>query len=265
MIIHKGKDSQAEEILTNADLIICIDFNAPSRVKKLEKSLTESGARKILLDHHPEPENFTDFGISKIKSSSASEVVMEFIELADWDSFLDKKTAEILYTGIMTDTLNFSINTAGAQTFERVGKLLALGIDKERIFDSVYNTYSWERLQLMGYLISQKTHLIEEHNVAYIVFEKPDKKFYNYKPGDHDGIVNIPLSVEKVKASILFMEMNDKIKISLRSKSGFDVNLLARKYFNGGGHTLAAGGSLTIDTKDIPSYLENALNNFKEE
>jgi phosphoesterase RecJ-like protein len=266
IITHKAneKDSPAVKTLLEADLILCIDFNAPSRVKALEKTLRESKAVKILMDHHPEPEDFAEYTLSKTESSSASEIVFEFMEWAGLRQFFDKETAMILYTGIMTDTLNFSINTAGKKTFRRIAELLDFGINKEKIYDAVYNTFSWERMQLTGHLINNKTKLIEEHQVAYTIFEKSDKEKFNYKLGDHEGIVNIPLSVQNVKASLIFMENDNKIKVSLRSKAGFDVNALARKYFDGGGHRQAAGGTLHIKVEEIPEFLKNALDNFEK-
>ncbi len=267
IVTHKNneKDSPAVKHLQEADLILCIDFNAPSRVKALEDTLRKSEAIKILMDHHPEPEDFAEYALSKTESSSASEVVFEFMEWAGLRQFFDKETAMILYTGIMTDTLNFSINTAGKKTFGRIAELLDFDINKEEIYDAVYNTFSWSRMQLMGHLISNKTTFIEEHQVAYTIFEKSDKEKFNYKLGDHEGIVNIPLSVQNVKASVIFMENDNKIKVSLRSKAGFDVNALARKYFDGGGHQQAAGGTLHIKVEEIPKFLKNALDNFEKE
>ena len=263
IIIDNESGKEAKKTITDADIIFCIDFNAPSRVKNLENTLTDSQATKILLDHHPQPENFVDYAISKTETSSASEIVFDFLEIANYQKYLDKDTATAIYTGIMTDTLNFSIETAGKRTFKVVSQLLEYEIEKNNIHNNVYNTYSWNRLQLVGYLLNTKMEINEKHKIAYITFTESDKEKYNYKLGDIEGVVNMPLSVKDVRASVLFTENADGIKVSLRSKKGFDVNKFARTYFNGGGHKRAAGGRLKINLKELPQYLTDSLDSFE--
>ena len=85
----------------------------------------------------------------------------------------------------------------------------------------------------------------------------------NYKKGDTEGFVNIPLSIKNIHVSVLFIEFKDGIKISFRSQGSFDVNVFAKKYFNGGGHKNAAGGFL--DHKNIFNaldYFSMSLNEF---
>ncbi len=254
-----------EEFLQNADLIFCIDFNAPSRVKILEKALTEASATKIILDHHPQPDDFAEFILLKPELSSASEVVCDFVELLDYKKFINKNSATHLYTGIMTDTQNFSIETAGAKTFTIASELLQYNIDKIQIYNQVYNTYSRNRFKLMAHLLNDKTFFIDEHKVAYIIFSREDKVKYNYTTGDHEGIVNIPLSIKDTEVSFIFMENLDNIKVSIRSKGNFDVNKFARKYFNGGGHKKAAGGNIDMKLEKIAEFLQEKLEEYAKE
>lgn len=263
IIIDTDNGKEAKKTITEADLIFCIDFNDPSRVKNLEQTLKDSKATKVLLDHHPQPEDFTDFAISKTKSSSASEVVFDFLEIADFQNYLTKDTAAAIYTGMLTDTLNFSIETAGKKTFKVVSQLMEYEFDKNKIHENIYNTYSWNRLQLVGYLLSTRMNIIEKHKIAYIILTESDKEKFNYKLGDIEGVVNMPLSVKEIRASVLFTEKEDEIKASLRSKNDFNVNKFARKYFNGGGHERAAGGRIKISVEELPKYLSDSLDSFE--
>jgi phosphoesterase RecJ-like protein len=110
--------------------------------------------------------------------------------------------------------------------------------------------------------------VLTEFNTAYITLSQEELNTYNYKKGDTEGVVNYGLSVNGVKFAAIFIENEAEgiIKISLRSKGNFDVNTLARTYFNGGGHINAAGGRSNLSMEEtiekfksiLPQYL-NAL------
>ncbi len=258
IIEHNNIKQDAEDLLNNADIIFCVDFNSVSRVEKLSDVLKKSSAVKVMLDHHPEPENFPDFIISDTSVSSASEIVYEFI--INWNkSYIDKEIADCIYTGIMTDTLNFSVNSSQRRTFEIIADLLSYGIDKDEIYSQVYNNYSYDRMRLAGYVLNQKMKIIPEYKSSYIILTKDDLKQYNFKQGDQEGFVNLPLSVKGVKIACFFMEKSDCVKVSLRSLEDYDVNKFARKYFNGGGHRNAAGGKLFIDINEVEEYVNRVI------
>lgn len=262
IILFKDQSEQAEHILLHSDLIICVDFNEAKRTEAVETSLLKSNALKIMIDHHPDPGNFADFTFSFTDYSSAAEIVFEFIDFAGLHDYFDKNAATCIYTGIMTDTLNFSVNSSGERTFMNIAKLLSFGIDKETIYDKVYNNFSFNRLRLVGYLLHKKMSLLEKHAFAYIILTKEEMRSFHFNSGDHEGIVNMPLSVKGVDASLLAIEKDDFVKISLRSKFDIDVNHFARQYFNGGGHTNAAGGKLYMDIGKVNDYIISALETY---
>ena len=162
----------------------------------------------------------------------------------------------------MTDTLNFSVNSSRTETFEIVSKLLSFGIDKDFIYDKVYNNFSINRLKLVGYLLYKKMKIIEKHKIAFIIFTKEEMEEFNYKSGDTEGIVNMPLSVSEIDASIIAVEKDDFVKLSLRSKGNIDVNQLARKYFNGGGHKNAAGGRIYKVINESEDYIKKSIDEY---
>lgn len=255
IIIHSQEKSKAENIIEKSDVIICIDFNEAKRTEKLKNILISSKAVKIIIDHHQKSVNFADYILLDTKSSSASEVVYEFIYLLEMDSFMNKNIASCLYTGIMTDTINFSVNSSRKRTFEIVGNLLDFGVDKDKIYANIYNNYSVSRMRLAGYVLDKKMKILQKYNIAYIILSKKELEKYNYKNGDHEGFVNFPLSIKGINISCFFIEKNDFIKLSLRSTGIFDVNKLSRKYFNGGGHINAAGGKLFINIDEVENYI----------
>jgi phosphoesterase RecJ-like protein len=96
--------------------------------------------------------------------------------------------------------------------------------------------------------------ILPEFNTAYIYLSKGDLEKYKYLKGDTDGFVNIPLAINGINFSTLFMEKDGFIKLSFRSKGSFDVNEFAEKYFSGGGHKNAAGGEYIDSLKNTIKF-----------
>jgi len=262
IIVFNEQKELASKLLKNADIVFCIDFNSSHRVDKAQKVLENTKAIKFLIDHHPEPNTNAEFVFSDTSVSSASELVYEFIRETYLSEFFNKDAATCIFTGIMTDTLNFSVNSSRQETFAIVGELLAYKIDKSFIYDKVYNNFSVDRLRLVGYLLYKKMQVIEKYKFAYIIFTEDEMKQFNFNEGDHEGIVNMPLSVSEINASIIAVEKDDFVKLSLRSKGKVDVNKLAQKYFNGGGHKNAAGGKVFTTINKIEEYIKKSVEEY---
>jgi phosphoesterase RecJ-like protein len=99
--------------------------------------------------------------------------------------------------------------------------------------------------------------VLPELRTAYIFLTKADLIEYNYKKGDTEGFVNMPLSIMGIDFTALFVEKKGFIKLSFRSKGSFAVSDFAFAHFKGGGHRNAAGGE-HYDT------LENTIRYFLE-
>jgi bifunctional oligoribonuclease and PAP phosphatase NrnA len=239
-IFTKNK-AAATETIKQADLLFLLDFNTLSRAGKAEEFIKDSDAFKVLIDHHPEPENFADVIYSDTLSSSTAELVYRFIELTGNLGSVSATEATCLYTGIMSDTGSFNFNSSQPETYRVLSELLKLGIDKDYIYSKVYDNFSESRLRLLGYCLDQKMVVIDKFKTAYISLSLKEKKMYNYTRGDSEGFVNYPLSIKGIDFAAFFMENDDHIKLSFRSKGNFDTNVFA-KNFNGGGHVNASGG-----------------------
>ncbi len=262
IIVFNEQEDAVSKLLNDADIVFCIDFNSAHRVDKAQKVLENTKAIKFLIDHHPEPDTNAEFIFSDTSVSSASELVYEFIKETNLSELFNKDAATCIFTGIMTDTLNFSVNSSRQETFAIVGELLAYKIDKAFIYDKVYNNFSIDRLRLVGYLLYKKMKVIEKHKYAYILFTEAEMEQFNFNEGDHEGIVNMPLSVSDIDASIIAVEKDDFVKLSLRSKGDVDVNMLARRFFNGGGHKNAAGGRVFTTINDIEDYILKSIDEY---
>lgn len=265
-------DAQQEEcdaFITEADIIFTLDFNALHRTGNMETILKASEGIKIMIDHHQQPDDYAKYMFSDVTMSSTCEMVYHFFAKLDTLESIDKDIATCLYVGIMTDTGSFRFRSTTSTTHRIIADLIDKGADNTQIHNNVYDTNSYNRLQLLGCALSN-LNVIPEYRAAYITLSQDELQKLEYKKGDTEGFVNYALSLDNIVLAAIFIEDKNQgiIKISLRSKGDFSVNELSRQHFNGGGHTNAAGGK--SDT-DLPSTVEkfisilphysNALNN----
>jgi len=246
-------------LIENADLIIMLDFNQSDRLGEAEEFVLSSRAKKVIIDHHLNPENFADLVISDPSKCSTSELIHELVCEINGAKFMNRSYAEALYVGIITDTGNFEHGSYSARTFRIVADLLDTGILKEKIINLIYNNFSSDRLRLQGFALNQRMVVIPEFKSAYIYLSKDDLKSYNHVKGDTEGFVNMPLSIKGIHFSALFIEKDNFIKLSFRSKGKFPSNEFASKYFSGGGHLNASGGEYNDTLENTIAYFLKVL------
>ena len=243
VLIFNEDNRKCSSLIFEADIIFCVDFNNLDRLNEAGTLVMQSKAVKILIDHHLYPSPHFDLKISINRTSSTSEIIYDFIIASGDQALLDKSIAECIYAGIITDTGSFSYSCNYVKTYETVAHLYKLGIDGEHIHRLIYDTYSENRLRLLGYSISDKLVVLSEFNTAYITLSKEELQRFEYRVGDTEGVVNYALSMKNINLAALFMERDGVVKISFRSKGNFSVDELARNHFNGGGHRNASGAN----------------------
>ena len=192
-------------MIEGADLIIMLDFNQSGRLGEAEDYVVASKAKKVVIDHHLNPENFADLIISDPTKCSTSELVHEVICEINGAKFMNRSYAEALYVGIITDTGNFEHGSYSSRTFRIVADLLDTGIEKEKIINLIYNNFSSDRIRLQGFALNQRMVVMPEYKTAYIYLSKNDLKEYNHVKGDTEGFVNMPLSIKGINFSALFI------------------------------------------------------------
>ncbi|MDD3322308.1 MAG: DHH family phosphoesterase [Paludibacter sp.] len=263
MVYEENKET-SEEFLAGADLIFALDFNDPKRMGNLSDAVMATTVPKILVDHHLHPSDFADVVISLPELSSTSELIFRLIcRLGDF-SKINLAGAECIYTGMMTDTGGFTYNSNKQEIYTIISELIKLGVDKDDIYRKVFNTYSADRLRLMGFCLYKKMKIYPEYKAALITLTAKELSMFNFKNGDSEGFVNIPLSIEGVDFSVFMREDNERIKLSFRSQGTFPANKVATDLFNGGGHLNAAGAESSASMSDTVAKFEDALENYKD-
>lgn len=259
------KPERAAEIIARANLIVCLDFNTLSRVDKLAPAIEASPARKALIDHHLHPDDFAEVTISRPDASSTCYLLYHVIRAMGYAKFIDRLTADAIYTGMMTDTGGFAYNSNDPGLYEVIADLLHRGTDKDRIYKHVFNTESENRLRLCGYALYKKMVTFPQHKCALITLSRSELKEFGYSKGDTESLVNRPLSMPDVMWSV-FMRQDDEnfVKVSTRSKGRFPVNTVCETLFGGGGHVNAAGGEFYGSLDDAVRILVEAMPQFDE-
>lgn len=262
--VYDKEADNCEHMLDVSDFVVILDFNHISRAGLMQNTLKKLSTNKILIDHHRDTDidNFYCV-LSETAVSSTSELVAETI-LHYGDHYLDESIATNLLVGIMTDTGSFSHSIFRPETFAICAKLIEKSIPYNQIHQYVYDTFSENRLRLLGYSISNKMEILDDYATAIISLDKEELSRFDYQVGDTEGVVNYPLSLKKIKMSVLVTERQGVIRLSFRSKGDFSVHEVAGKYFNGGGHTNAAGGTLTCSMEAALEKLHQILPEYQE-
>jgi phosphoesterase RecJ-like protein len=225
--------------LMECEALVFVDGNHPSRFGLAGEFAEKSSKPLFMIDHHPDPAAIFSLTVSVVSASSTSELVFDLYR--EDLSKLDLPAAEALYAGIITDTGSFRFDSVTAATHEATAIMIRqTGLKTEPIHRKVYDGKTLNQLQLMARVLnSAELH----HNGRFASLKvsatvlRETMTSYN----DIEGFVNFALAIRGVQAAVIFSEMDNKIKLSLRSNSDVDVNIWAR-HFNGGGHAKAAGG-----------------------
>ncbi len=263
-LIFDEREEAANKALQEADLIIYLDYNSLKRSGPMLQVLTNATAKRLVIDHHQEPDDFADVLYSDTSMSSTCEMVFHLIENLRLTTLLDTAAAECLYSGIITDTGNFRFASTSIHTHEVAGKLLAIGVAPNKVAANIYDTNTPARLGLLGRLLD-KMELVADLPVVILHLSATDLAEFNYKKGDTEGFVNQGLSLQGKVLSIFCSEKDGKVKMSFRSKGSFNVNEMARQHFSGGGHINAAGGISDMGLEETLSKIRSILPKYKEQ
>jgi phosphoesterase RecJ-like protein len=250
----------ALEVLNAADLVIALDHGHPSRTgEQLSKwFLHEKKSPVWVIDHHPDPWQGYDAYFHTIQASSTSELVVSALQ----GFTLTKEAATCFMTGLVTDTGGFR-HAIFPETFPVAAALQAAGAPYQEVMHYVFDQQSPERLQLLGYVLSEKLTWVANGKIAIMGLSFEELQRFHSRKGDTEGMVNYPLSVQGAEVAIMLTERDaGTTRISFRSKGNIPVNQFASQFFEGGGHLNAAGGRYAGNMQDTLSYMEACLLQF---
>lgn len=266
VVVYDAEPERANELLSVADVIFCLDFNSIPRLGDMGDVVASSAAIKVLVDHHLHPDEGFALYLSAPAACSTSELVFRVIYRLSSVQAITLSVAQAIYTGMMTDTGSFAYASNRKDIYLIVAELIAAGVDKDLIYRKVFYNYSLSRLRLMGYVLYKKLKVYSRMNAALITLTHDELMRFNVSKGDTEGLVNMPLQKKGVRFScFLREEVPGKINVSLRSVGDFPCNTLAAEFFGGGGHKNASGGEVHDTMEVAVDKFMKALNAYKTE
>ena len=263
VLIYENDQELANKLIAGANIVFTLDFNTLKRIDQMGARVAESAAKKVMIDHHQEPDDYADIMFSNPAIGSTCEFVFQIIDAMGLAKHINQDIASCLYTGIVTDTGSFRFPSVTSATHRAVATLIDAGANHSEIHEKIKDNARPDRLKLLGIALKNMV-FISEYNTAYITISQDELDACNYQKGDTEGFVNYGLSVAGIEMAVLMTESKkeEMIKISFRSKGDLAVNLFAKTYFEGGGHINAAGGKSDKTLRETEAYFLKSLAAF---
>lgn len=263
--VFTEQTEESKKLVAAAEIIFCLDFNALIRIDELGDFVRKSSAKKVLIDHHLEPEGFEDYRLWNTGACATAQLVYEFIvDVMNSRKHMNAAIASCLYTGIMTDTGSFRYRSTTSRVHHIAAELIDFGADNTKIHQLVYDNFAENRLRFLGYVLLNKLEVIPEYHAALIAITKQELEKFDISTGDTEGIVNYALSIQGIKLAVLIIERQEIVKLSLRSTGNFPANEICKKYFNGGGHLNASGGFSSEKIEVVRAKFNIILPEYRE-
>lgn len=230
-------------------IIECSDVERPGLIN-LDKQFI------VNIDHHSTCELFGDINWIDATASAVGEMIYNLCKAIG--GRITREIAECVYTALLTDTGSFHYPNTTERTFKVASELIRAGVKPAKLAESVFSSYPWSRIELLGKVMSSVKR-DASGRVAALRQSQEMLELASASEEDAEGFVNIPLSSEKIEAVVMLKESAPNIfRASLRSKGDVNVVKIAEK-FGGGGHKNAAGCSLTGEWNEVEETLITLL------
>jgi len=235
-VLVVGRDVPAADV--RPDVLVVLDTSAWAQLGPMADVVRESSAKKIVIDHHVSQDDMSALVFKDTDSEATGRLVLSAIDALG--VAVTPQIASPLFTAIATDTGWFRFNSVTALTFAAAGRLVHSGAKPADVFAALYEQNTLARLHLQGRILNAaKTEL--DGRLIYSAATPRDLAETGAEATDTEDVVNRLLGVAGVEVGLLFLELGpDETKVSLRSRTGFDVRQVAEQ-FGGGGHAAASG------------------------
>jgi len=239
------------------DLVVALDCPDPARLGGLLDGTRGPGTRVLNVDHHGDNRRYGDVNWVDTRAAATGEMVFDLIEAAGLPLTAD--VAVNLYTAIVTDTGSFRYSNTTPKTLRVAARLVETGVDPAHVATTVYETREPGGLRMLGRIL-QGIETDPDGSLAWLVIDRAMASSPDLS--DAEEFVNYPRSVRTAKVAVLFRELPDSVKVSLRAKGEVDVARIAAR-LGGGGHPNAAGlirpGSLSDAKAAVLGAIREAL------
>ncbi len=236
------------------DLTVLLDCSELSRCGELGDVLSRMPSKKLVVDHHiHEDAAWWDAAFRDFKCAATGLLVWRIAQL--WGVQLDPIAASGVFTSIVTDTGWFKYSNTDAETLRVASELVSAGVAPSRVYSAIYQRKPAASPLLLGQALSTLQYFADGR---LAVFELPLDAEGRAQNLESEDLLDLARAVAAVEVVILVRVVSaGKCKLSLRSKTDYDVNRLARR-FQGGGHAKAAGATVEGSLEDVRSRVVSA-------
>jgi len=217
------------------DLVVALDCPDPARLGGLLDGARGPGTTVLNIDHHGDNRRYGDVNWVDTRAAATGEMVYDLVEAAGLPLTAD--VAVNLYTAIVTDTGSFRYSNTTPKTLRVAARLVEIGVDPALVATTVYETREPGGLRMLGHIL-QGIETDPDGSLAWLVIDRAAASSPDLPEAEE--FVNYPRSIRTAKVAVLFRELPDSVKVSLRAKGEVDVARIAGR-LGGGGHPNAAG------------------------
>ncbi len=247
----KGSERSHLEI-SDCDLLVAVDCADIGRLGEFGEVFN---GNTIAIDHHVTHKNFAETTLVAADSPATGEIMYDVIKALNTEITPD--IAYNLYLAIVCDTGSFKYSSTTPKTHMVAAELINTGIDFADMTKKLFDSKSFEYLQLYKTGI-ERLEMYAEDKIAVLAFCEDDFKNAGITEADADAVVNLPNSVEGTEAGVYIRQRDDSFKVSLRSNGTLNVAEIAVG-FGGGGHEKASGFSMKLPLEEVKNAVVEKL------
>lgn len=250
-----GRNAQAAE-LKKCDCLIVVDTSAWGQLGPMADVVREFPGQRVVIDHHVSSDDLDAEVFRDATAEATGRLILELAEELGVE--LTKEIALPLFAAIATDTGWFRFSSVTEKTFEALAKIVAVGVSPPEVFSALFEQHSLARILLRGRIFSN----IEsdcEGKLMWTHVRQADFAAVGANTTDTEDSINTLLTVAGTELAVMFVELESaRTKVSLRSRSEFDVQAIAQQ-FGGGGHKAASGITMEMSLDEAQGQVLEKL------
>jgi len=229
------------ESLPEHDLVVVCDCSQLDRLGTMGEALRAQDRPRLVVDHHPFDRAEHTWTAEYHDVQAAATGLLAVALMRELGVEPDGPALEAAFVALMTDTGWLKYSNADAAAFSAAAELVGLGVDPDRVFRAIYQqTHAGTPAGIAAALAGTEYHFGNQVVLSSVSQEQLNAANAHLK--DTDDVLDILRSVQSVEGVAFLSERGQRVKLSLRSKTWLDVNMVARQV-GGGGHARAAGAT----------------------
>jgi phosphoesterase RecJ-like protein len=224
------------------DLVIAVDMSDLNRSGGIYKDAWRGELPLLVIDHHATNEAFGDVNLVDPQAAATALPLAALIDALGIPLTADMATC--LLVAVLTDTRGLRTSNTTPEVLRFIGQLIEAGGDYPGVMEKTLDSVPYQ--QMRGWAVALE-RLQLDGEVAWATFPLAEKTALGIEDHDDLDLGNLLSRVAEAKIMVTFLEMRDgTVKVSLRSRPGYNVAWIA-KALEGGGHHQAAGCSVAGD------------------